>query len=98
MERYYRLEGKKKDRVAALPSHFDTSALRVYFLDIKGCIMIMGNGGLKKTRTYNEDFVLTRCVEVLQKVDTQFRLKEISQDIRIDGCNLKGNLTLEIDI
>lgn len=52
-ERHFRYASKITDRVAELPSNIDTSKLRVYCLCISEKILILGNGGLKKTKTYN---------------------------------------------
>lgn len=48
-------EGTKRDRVMALPSHLETTSLRLYLLNIQAKILILGNGGLKSTATYQEE-------------------------------------------
>ena len=53
LERYFRPEGKLKDGVCALPVL--QSKLRLYCLRLSDKILVLGNGGIKKTRTYNED-------------------------------------------
>ncbi len=52
-ERLFRPEGKMSDRVVALP--IIKSQLRLYCLRLSDGILILGNGGVKKSRTYNED-------------------------------------------
>lgn len=52
-ERYFRPEGKYADRVCALP--IDSGKLRLYCLRISDKILILGNGGIKQTKTYNEN-------------------------------------------
>lgn len=42
-DRFFRYEGSKRDRVMALPSHLDTSNLRLYCLNISHKILILGN-------------------------------------------------------
>ena len=49
LERYFRPEGKMKDSVVALPTI--KSRLRLYCLRLSDKILILGNGGEKKTRT-----------------------------------------------
>ena len=48
-DRHFRYEGTKKGRVMALPSYLESTRLRVYLLNIKSKVLILGNGGLKKT-------------------------------------------------
>ena len=52
-ERFFRPEGKMNDRVAALS--IDSRKLRLYCLRISDQILIVGNGGVKTTRTYQEN-------------------------------------------
>lgn len=67
MERYFRPEGKIKDSVVALPTL--RSKLRLYGLRLSDKILILGNGGVKKTRTYDEDNSLKGYVLTLQKFE-----------------------------
>ncbi len=67
LERFFRPEGKMNDRVCALPVL--KSKLRLYCLRLSDKILILGNGGIKKTRTYNEDDVLKGYVITLQNFD-----------------------------
>ena len=60
-------------------------------------MLILGNGGLKTTRTYNEDPVLSHAVETLQKIDIEIRRKEKRETVYIRGCRLLGELTFTID-
>nr|MCR4827120.1 hypothetical protein [Bacteroidales bacterium] len=66
-ERYFRPEGKMNDRVCAIP--VDSGKLRLYCLRISDQILIIGNGGLKNTRTYEESEELSGYVMDLQKFD-----------------------------
>ena len=66
-ERFFRPEGKISDRVCALPVL--KSRLRLYCLRLSDKILILGNGGIKNTRTYNEDEELKGYVITLQKFD-----------------------------
>ncbi|MBR4645658.1 MAG: hypothetical protein IKO75_00900 [Bacteroidales bacterium] len=66
-ERFFRPEGKMNDRVAALS--IDSRKLRLYCLRISDQILIVGNGGLKNTRTYEENTELSGYVMDLQEFD-----------------------------
>ena len=67
LERFFRLEGKMNDNVTALS--IDSRKLRLYCLRISDQIMILGNGGVKTTRTYQEDEKLSGYVMDLQRFD-----------------------------
>lgn len=59
----------------------DSHKLRLYCLRISDQILILGNGGVKDTRTYQEDETLSGYVLDLQKFDEllkQAQKKEIS--------------------
>lgn len=82
LERLFRLEGKMSDDVCALS--IDTHVLRLYCLRISDKILILGNGGAKKTKTYQEDKALNGYVVDLQLFDKA--LKEAQK---------KGKVTIE---
>lgn len=67
LERLFRIEGKINDNVAALS--LDSRKLRLYCLRMSDKILILGNGGAKRTRTYQEDDELSGYVMDLQKFD-----------------------------
>ncbi|MBO6223734.1 MAG: hypothetical protein J6N56_08165 [Bacteroidales bacterium] len=96
-DRHFRYEGTLKDRVMALPSHLETSSLRLYLLNIQAKILIIGNGGLKETATYQEDENLNRQVKVLQKIDIEIRQREKRKEIVIKGTDILGELSFTID-
>ena len=96
-DRHFRYEGRMRDRVKGLPSHLETTNLRLYCLNMENKVLILGNGGLKTTRTYNEDPILNRAVETLQKIDIEIRRKERQELVFIHGCQLIGELTFSID-
>ncbi|MBI1837784.1 MAG: hypothetical protein HYR91_11030 [Flavobacteriia bacterium] len=50
--------------------------------------MIIGNGGVKTTDTYQNDTHLNKCVETLQKID--YELKKLEQE----GIILYRNKTI----
>lgn len=82
LERFFRNEGKMNDNLVALS--IDSRKLRLYCLRISDQILIIGNGGEKNTRTYQEDESLRGYVMDLQKFDQL--LKEAQQ---------KGNISIE---
>lgn len=94
---HFRYEGTRGDRVMALPSHLETSSLRLYLLNIQARILILGNGGLKQTATYQEDDNLHRQVKTLQKIDIELKQREKDQIIVVKGSELLGELTFSID-
>ena len=67
LERFFRPEGKMNDRVCALP--IIKSKLRLYCLRLSDSILILGNGGVKNTRTYDESDELRGYVVNLQNFD-----------------------------
>lgn len=96
-DRHFRYEGMRRDRVMALPSHLETTSLRLYLLNIKAKILILGNGGLKSTATYQQDAHLHKCVQTLQKIDIQTKQMEKQKVITVKGTKLFGTLTFTID-
>ena len=96
-DRHFRYEGKMRDRVMALPSHLETTSLRLYLLNIQSRILILGNGGLKSTAKYQEDANLNKCVETLQKIDIELKLREKKKVITIKGTQLLGELEFCIE-
>lgn len=88
LDRYFRPEGKMKDRVAALP--IQSSKLRLYCLRLSDKVLIVGNGGPKTTKTYNKDPELNGYVINLQKLDELLKLSEQKGTIRIEETNIEG--------
>ena len=94
---HFRYEGTRRDRVMALPSHLETTSLRLYLLNIQAKILILGNGGLKNTVTYEEDENLHRQVKLLQKIDIELKQRERNKVIVVTGTELLGELSFTID-
>lgn len=88
LERYFRPEGKMNDRVGALPIH--KSRLRLYCLRLSDSILIMGNGGVKDTKTYEESDELSGYVITLQKLDAIMKAEERAGSISIEVAEIKG--------
>jgi hypothetical protein len=81
----------------ALPSHLETTSLRLYLLNIQAKILILGNGGLKTTATYEEDANLHRQVKTLQKIDIEIKQREKDKVIIVSGTELLGELSFTIN-
>lgn len=96
-DRFFRFEGRSFDRVYALPAYLEASRLRVYCLCISSKVLILGNGGEKTTRTYQEDSHLNKCVETLQKIDFEIKMCENRKQITIKGSQLHGELSFYIN-
>ena len=98
-ERYFRYEGKMTDRVCALPGHYMVeSNCRLYCLRFTDSLIIIGNGGIKATKTYQEDTYLNNCVAILQEIDKKINNMIKSGDIKIDGKTILGKLDFLINI
>lgn len=95
-DRYFRYEGTKHDRVMALPSHLDSTNLRLYCLNISHKVLILGNGGIKTTQTYQEDEHLHKAVQTLQKIDIEIKRQQNQRIVTVIGTNLIGPLTFTI--
>lgn len=96
-DRFFRFEGRSYDRVYALPAYLESSRLRLYCLCLSSKILILGNGGVKETQTYQEDPYLNKCVETLQKIDFEIRMRENRKEITIKGTQLCGELSFYIN-
>ena len=96
-DRHFRYEGTKRDRVMALPSHLETTSLRLYLLNVQAKILILGNGGVKSTATYQEDDNLHRQVKTLQKIDIELKQREKNKVIVVKGTELMGELSFSIN-
>ena len=94
LERYFRPEGKLKDGVCALPVL--QSKLRLYCLRLSDKILVLGNGGVKKTRTYNEDETLKGYVLTLQKFEKLIREGENDGSISITTNTIETNKTFDL--
>ncbi|MDE7167167.1 MAG: hypothetical protein K2O17_09100 [Bacteroidaceae bacterium] len=81
LERYFRREGKITDSVVALPVL--KSKLRLYCLRLTDKILVLGNGGVKNSRTYQEDDTLQGYVIDLQKFERLLKQELRSGNVEI---------------
>lgn len=77
---------------------FTSSKLRLYCLRLSDSVLIVGNGGQKSTRTYEEDSELNGYVIQLQKLDDLLKMAEAKGEITIEGNYISGidNINYEI--
>ena len=68
----------------------------MYVIRISDNIVILGNGGIKTTGTYNEDPFLNSCVELLQEVDRYIKSRVQSGRMSIYRKQLLGDLTFHV--
>jgi hypothetical protein len=73
-----------------------SSKLRLYALRLSDKILILGNGGVKSTRTYNEDDVLKGYVMTLQKLDRLLKKNVEDGVITITETTIETDKSFEI--
>lgn len=88
LERFFRVEGKMSDDLCALA--IDSHKLRLYCLRISDQILILGNGGVKETRSYQEDDVLSGYVMDLQKFDMLLKRAQKNGKVTIEKNYIIG--------
>lgn len=100
LESFFRPEGKFADRICAIPlllsrrkSSDKCGSLRLYCIRMSDSLLILGGGGEKKTRTYEEDPILSEKVKTLQSIDKTLTDME---DNGIDIASTIYNITLKI--
>lgn len=94
LERFFRPEGKFSDSVCALP--VVKSKLWLYCLRLSDKILILGNGGVKTTRTYDEDDVLKGYVITLQKFEKLLKEGEKDGSVVITTNTIETDKTFDI--
>lgn len=95
-ERRFRPEGKMSDGVAALPVY--QSGLRLYCLRLSDSVLIVGNGGVKSTRTYQENEDLNGYVISLQILDSLLKTDIENGIVRVEKTMIIGVDDREYDI
>ena len=94
LERLFRPEGKMMDSVVALPVL--SSKLRLYCLRLSDGILILGNGGVKQSRTYEEDDSLRGYVLTLQKFEELLKEGQRDGSVIVTERSIKTDKTFEI--
>ena len=82
LERFFRIEGKMSDDVYALA--IDSRQLRLYCIRVSDQILIIGNGGIKDKRTYEEIPQLLGYVMDLQAFDKALKEAQKNGTIKIE--------------
>ena len=96
LERRFRPEGKMSDHVSALPVF--KNSLRLYCLRMSDSVLIVGNGGVKNTKTYEENDDLNGYVISLQKLDTLLKAEIKAGIVQIEKTEIVGIEGKEYDI
>ncbi|WP_300505027.1 hypothetical protein [uncultured Duncaniella sp.] len=94
LERYFRPEGKISDSVVALP--VIRSKLRLYCLRLSDKILVLGNGDVKTTRSYQESDTLQGYVMTLQKFERLLKQESRLGNVKITEKEIKTDNTFEI--
>lgn len=100
LENFFRIEGHFSDRVCAIPllvAHRNKrihGSLRLYCIRVSDSLLLIGGGGVKNSRTYNTDPILSGKVSLLQSIDK--RLLKLESE-GMDLYNEIMNLTLIIE-
>ena len=87
LERFFRPEGKIEDDLVALP--LDSGKLRLYCLRISDQILVIGNGGIKDVKRYEDSRQLLGYVMDLQRFDRLLQAMLESGSIVIEERVLK---------
>ena len=94
LERFFRPEGKMRDSVVALPVL--RSKLRLYCLRLSDRILVLGNGGVKNSRTYQEDDSLRGYVLTLQRFEELLKEGERDGSVTITSKTIETYKTLKL--
>ena len=96
-ERHFRNAGKPTDGLGALPEYYyKGNKLRLYAIKLTPNIVILGNGGHKTTKKYNDDAFLLSCVDLLSYVEKRIKKSIYYGDIVISENKLIGKSIFEI--
>ncbi len=96
LERYFRPEGKMRDRVCALP--LTSGKLRLYCLRLSDNVLIAGNGGVKETQRYEDSEELSGYVISLQNLDNAIRLAVKKGEVTIEEHSMSNVEDKSFDI
>lgn len=95
-ERFFRPEGRYGDGVGAIP--IDVGRIRLYCIRINDHLLIVGNGGEKNVRAWQESPELARYVRTLQTAANVIKRRTKNDEMRIlNEMEIIGNLTFELD-
>ncbi len=91
-EEFFKPEGSILDSLTAF--HYNNGPLRLFCLRWSSVLLIAGCGGIKTTRTYQEDSTLNDIAEKLQIIDGLIASRQQSGEIVIDSTTgfISGSL------
>ncbi len=91
-------EGLETDDMVCALFDVPDKHLRLYCIRVSEKILILGGGGPKTTRTWQEDPVLRKAVHRMMEISVRLRTKINNGDLTLSGDRLfiaGGNLILE---
>ena len=92
-KRYFRPEGKMSESIVALP--VTSSKLRLYCLRLSDKILILGNGGVKKTKRYEDVSILNGCVITIQKFEQLLKDEVANGNVTITESSIETDIIFE---
>ena len=92
-ERFFKDESSYLDAVVALWK----GDLRLYCCRYGNLILITGSGGIKSTRTYQEDAKLDESVALMAAVSRLIDERIRTRELFISGNTMKGNLCFSVE-
>ena len=93
LERYFRNEGNYNDGVCAIP--IEVGQLRLYCLRLSDGCLIVGNGDIKNTRTWQENPILAPLAKLLIHTAKTIKIRRRKRSITFNGKDISGNLNFE---
>ena len=82
------------ESIVALP--VTSSKLRLYCLRLSDKILILGNGGVKKTKRYEDDSILNGCVITLQKFEQLLKDEVANGNVTITESSIETDIIFEL--
>lgn len=96
LERYFRPEGDK--RVKAIPITLGRK-LRLYCFRIDNIFLLIGGGGLKNVRKFQDDPELNEAVRIVRKTGNKLlRYLDLGKIEKNEDNTLSGKLTFTIEL
>lgn len=93
-DQFFKYEGRPTDSTRAL--HYNNGPLRLYCCKFGEALLIVGGGGIKTERTYQEQEELNDAEELMQYVDDRLMQSIMDRDTIITASGkLEGKLDFE---
>ncbi len=101
LERYFRIEGKYKDNVVAIPLYItkrkNHKTLRLYCLRLSDHLIIIGNGDTK-FQNYNNNPLIVQYTEDLASLEQAIKFYKRTNDIKLNHNRIVVNNSINIEI